>query len=105
MKKVTLIVLSAIAAFAADYSTMTMEQMQAMRGTLPVEERPAFQAEMQSRLQAMTPEERQAATSTMKQSKSGPMDGTGSQMRQGGGQGGGMGSSGTGGGKMYRGGR
>ena len=104
MKKVTLIVLSTIAAFAADYTTMTLEEMQAMRGTLPVEERPAFQAEMQSRLQAMTPEERQAATSTMKQSKSGPMDGTGSQMRQGGGMGSGMGS-GTGGGKMYRGGR
>ncbi len=41
---------------AADYSQMTMEELNALKGPLSVEER----AETQSRLQAMTPEERQA---------------------------------------------
>ncbi len=103
MKKLTLVALLSLNIFAADYTAMTMEEMQAMRGTVPVEDRAAFQAEMQTRMQALSPEERQAATATMRQSKSGPADGTGSQMRKGGGS---MGSgTGGGGGKQFRGGR
>ncbi|MDD3595192.1 hypothetical protein [Sulfuricurvum sp.] len=103
MKKLILVALLSLNIFAADYTAMTMEEMQAMRGTVPVEDRAAFQAEMQTRMQALSPEERQAATATMRQSKSGPADGTGSQMRKGGGS---MGSgTGGGGGKQFRGGR
>ena len=103
MKKLTLVALLSLNIFAADYTAMTMEEMQAMRGTVPVEDRAAFQAEMQTRMQALSPEERQDATATMRQSKSGPADGTGSQMRKGGGS---MGSgTGGGGGKQFRGGR
>jgi hypothetical protein len=103
VKTITFITLLSAAALAADYSTMTMEQLQAMRGSVPTEERAAFQAEMQTRIQAMNPEERQETLKAMRQSRSGPMDGTGSQMRQGGGQGN-MGM-GTGGGTQRRGGR
>lgn len=101
MKKVSLIILSAVAAFAVDYSTMSTTDMQAMRGSVPEADRAAFQSEMQTRLQSMTTEERQSATSAMKQSKSGPSDGTGSQMRKKSGSNG-MGA-GSGSGKMYRG--
>lgn len=49
-------------AFAADYSQYTTEELANMRGTLQdasEEERDAFRAEWQKRLQDMTPEERQ----------------------------------------------
>jgi hypothetical protein len=94
MKKITLIALLSLNVFAADYSSMSITDMQAMRGTVPEADRTDFQSAMQSKMQTLSPEERQA-TSSLKQIKSGSMDGTGSQMRQG---------SGTGGGKMYRGG-
>lgn len=103
MKKLTLIALLSLNVFAVDYTTMSMEELQAMRGSVAAEDKAAFQTEMQSRMQSLSPEERQAAASSMRQSKSGPADGTGSQMRKGGGS---MGSSmGGGGGKQFRGGR
>jgi hypothetical protein len=103
MKTMTLIALLSLNIFAADYTAMSLEELQTLRGNVPQEERAAFQAQMQSRMQSLSPEERQAAASSMRQSKSGPADGTGSQMHKGGGS---MGSSmGGGGGKHYRGGR
>lgn len=61
MKKLLLtLTVAAISLVAADYSQMTMEQLQALRGTVAVEDRDAFRAEMQKRMQAMTPQERQA---------------------------------------------
>lgn len=72
--------------WAADFSSMTMEELTALRGKVPVEERDAFRAEMQKRMQSMTPEERQKY---MPAGRTGPMDGTGS--RYGKGSGGGMG--------------
>ncbi len=48
----------AMSLMAADYSQMSMEELNALRGTIAVEERDAFRAEMQSRMQAMTPQER-----------------------------------------------
>lgn len=95
MKTITLAALLSLNLFAADYSVMSMEQLQAMRGSVPVEDRAAYQAEMQYRLQSMNAEERQAAVATMRQSKSGPLDGSGIQTRSG------MG----GGSKQFRGGR
>ncbi len=59
MKKVLVSVsVVAISLMAADYSQMSMEELNSLRGTIAVEERDAFKAEMQSRMQAMTPEER-----------------------------------------------
>lgn len=91
MTKITIALLLGVAAmFAADYSAMTMEEMKAARGSVSSADKDAFQAEMQTRAQSMSTEERQKMQSEMKQSKSGPQDGTGSQMRKGGGSGGGM---------------
>jgi Ca2+-binding EF-hand superfamily protein len=50
----------ALSLWAVDYSQMTTEQLIEMRGSVPVEDRDAFRAEMQSRLQTMTTEERAA---------------------------------------------
>lgn len=103
MKKVTLIALLSLNVFAADYTAMSMEELQAMRGSVAAEDKAAFQTEMQSRMQALSPEERKTAVSSMRQSKSGSADGMGSQMRKGGGS---MGSSMDGsGGKQFRNGR
>lgn len=107
-KMILALVAASISVWAADFRSMSTEELQAMRGSVPADEKAAFQSEMQSRLQSMSSEERQAATASMKQSKSGPADGTGSQMRQGGGMSGSMGGSmgsGMGGGGHFRGGR
>ncbi len=50
--------LVAMSLVAADYSQMTTDELSALRGTVAVEDREVFRAEMQSRMQAMTPEER-----------------------------------------------
>ncbi|MGZ5207920.1 MAG: DUF1104 domain-containing protein [Sulfuricurvum sp.] len=47
---------------------MTTTDLQALRGNVPTEERAAFQAEMQTRVQAMTPTEQQTFHNTMVQS-------------------------------------
>lgn len=91
MTKITIALLLSVAAtFAADYSAMTMEEMKAARGSVSSADKSAFQAEMQTRMQSMNSEDRQKMQNEMKQSKSGPQDGTGSKMRKGGGSGGGM---------------
>lgn len=51
--------LLASAAWAADFSQMSTEEMMNMRGSVPVDDRPDFREEMQKRMQSMTPEERQ----------------------------------------------
>ncbi len=79
--------LVAMSLAAADYSQMSMEELNALRGTIAVEERDAFKAEMQSRMQAMTPEERAQYRSDRGQ-------GMGQKLRDGSGQG-----------KMHRGGK
>ncbi|QOR62160.1 DUF1104 domain-containing protein [Sulfurovum sp. ST-21] len=61
MKKLILTIsMLTVGLAATDFSQMTMEQLNAMRGTVATEERDAFRAEMQNRLKAMSPEERQA---------------------------------------------
>lgn len=85
MKTLGLITLLSVAAFAADYSAMNMEELQAMRGTVPIEERAAFQAQMQNRMQSMNQEERQTMQKNMIQNKFSHQNGTGSQMGQSGG--------------------
>lgn len=88
MKKVVLaaLLVAAGSIFATDYSSMSTEELKAMRGSVPSEDRATFQSEMQKRASTMSAEER----ASMKKSKSGPADGTG--MKKGGmGSGGGQG--------------
>ncbi len=47
-----------VSLMAADYSQMTTDELTSLRGSVPVENREAFRSEMQSRMQAMTPQER-----------------------------------------------
>lgn len=54
---------------AVDFSSMSMGEMQALRGNVAKENRTAFQTEMQNRVQAMTQEERQAFQVNMKQKR------------------------------------
>jgi len=84
MKKLAfLAILASSMVFAVDYSTMSLTELQTLRGTVAEADKPAFQTEMQSRMSALTPEERQAVSTSMKQSKSGTMSGTGTQARKG----------------------
>lgn len=59
MKKMIIIGLLASAAWAADFSHMSTEEMMNMRGSVPADDRPAFREEMQKRMQSMSMEERQ----------------------------------------------
>jgi len=59
MKKLITIALLASGVFAADFSEMSIDEMINMRGSVPIADRPAFQEEMQKRMQSMTPQERQ----------------------------------------------
>ena len=59
MKKLITIILLVSGTFATDFSQMSTEEMMNMRGSVPVADRPAFQEEMQKRMQSMTPQERQ----------------------------------------------
>lgn len=92
MKKslLSLIALS-VMAFAVDYSAMSATELAAMRGTVPAEDRAAFQAAMQAKMQTMTAEERQALTQAR---TSNP--GTGSMGSNAGGTGSGSAGSGAG---------
>ena len=68
--------------FATDFSQMTMEQLNAMRGSVPSQERDAFRAEMQKRLKAMNQEERKAYIKARKQNASGMGNGSGQKKMQ-----------------------
>ena len=60
MKRLIIIgLLTSAAAWAADFSQMSTEQMIKMRGSVPADDRPAFREEMQKRMQSMSIEERQ----------------------------------------------
>jgi len=81
MRKIILALATlSVLAFATDYSTMSTTDLAALRGTVPATDKTAFQSAMQSKMSTATAEER----SSMKQSKSGPADGTG--LKKGGGR-------------------
>lgn len=110
MKKSLLaLVFLGVVSFAADYSAMSATELSAMRGTVPVEDRPAFQAAMQEKMQTMSQEERQALTQSRTSnpatgnmgSNSGGMNGGGNASGSGMG-GSGMGGNGKGGGRGGR---
>ncbi len=100
-------------AWAADYKAMSTEELSNLRGTMqtaPQAERDAFRAEWNSRLDQMTPSERQnymgsrkgideRGTPVHNSGRMGSGSGAGGGMGSGSGAGGGMGSgSGSGGG-------
>lgn len=84
MKKIIAIAILATAIWAVDFTGYTTEQLIDMRGTVPVQDRADFRAEMQKRIQTMTPQERQLFMQS-KQKRSGIGRGAGGT-----GQGGGM---------------
>jgi hypothetical protein len=80
MKKIILAFLSlSILAFAVDYSSMSITDLQSLRGTVPTQDRAAFQSAMQSKMSTATADERAA----MRQSKSGTASGTGNKYQKG----------------------
>jgi len=84
MKKIAILsLLAATLCFGTDYSLMSTEEMQSMRGSVPAEERDAFQAELQSRVQNMSQEERDSFRQNNSQSgaKQGPQDGSGNMYK------------------------
>jgi hypothetical protein len=68
-----------VVAFATDYSTMSVTDLQSLRGTVPTEDKAAFQSAMQSKMPTATADERAA----MRQSKSGAANGSGNKYQKG----------------------
>ena len=107
MKKSLLSLMAlSVMAFAVDYSAMSASELAAIRGSVPVEDRAAFQAAMQSKMQALSPDERAAAmnqapaNSPGKKNMGGNAGSAGSSSggnSGGGGKGGGNGNGGRGG--------
>lgn len=86
MKKLIIAMfLAGMSLMAVDYSQLTFEQLNALRGTVAVEDRDAFRAEMQRRVQEMTPEQQAAFMESRQASKGlGLRDGSGAgSMNQG----------------------
>lgn len=73
--------------FGVDYSTMSIDELNSLKGSIPAEERESFRAAMQSNMQSLTPEERATYRTSSGQ-------GQGKMLRDG-----------TGGGNMYKGSR
>lgn len=101
MNRVSLALLGAVMlvtpVMAADYSSMTTEELAALRGTrshATVEEQAAFQQEWQERVQQMTPEERQQFTGKPADAV---QNGAGAKYGQGAGAGSGSGGNNAGG--------
>lgn len=83
MKKIVLsIFLTFTFSYAADYSSMSLEEMQSARGSVADTDKDAFKSEMQSRMQSLTPQEREDAKSNMRQNNSSSSSQSGSMNRQ-----------------------
>jgi len=69
---------SVMSLMAADYSALTIDELNAMRGTIAVEDRDAFRTEMQSRIATMTSDELATfRADRMANGGAGPKDGSG----------------------------
>lgn len=92
-KTIFLSILAVSLSFGADYSQMSTQEMQEMRGSVPSADRETFQAEMQNRVQNMSKEEKDSFMQSNSKggSKQGPQDGTGSMNKGSNGGGGGRG--------------
>ncbi|TKI69674.1 DUF1104 domain-containing protein [Sulfurimonas crateris] len=94
MRKIAMLSIMLVGmSFATDYSLMSTEELQSMRGSVPAEERDALKAEMQSRVKNMSQEERDTFKENNSKggSKQGPQDGTGNMYKGSNGGGGGGG--------------
>lgn len=60
MKKFLVIVAMGISAFAADYTTLSITDLQALRGAVPVADQAAFRSALQTQVQALSTTDRQA---------------------------------------------
>lgn len=99
MKKAILCAIMAVGVLSAtDFGALSTEELAAMRGTVPVDERDAFRTEFQSRIATMSEEERAAIGVG-----SGTASGAGTKLQDGSGLGsmgsgiGGLGGAGGGG--------
>lgn len=102
MKKTILAIATlGVLAFGADYSVMSATELAAMRGTVPTEDKAAFQEAMQTKMSTMTAQERQAytqaRTSNPGTGSMGANAGSGAGAGSGGSGAGGSGGSGAGG--------
>ena len=61
-KNLLALVALSVMAFGVDYSAMSATELAALRGTVPTEDRAVFQAAMQEKMQALSPDERAALT-------------------------------------------
>lgn len=59
MKQLALLALIGTLVWSVDFSQLSTDELMKLRGTISPSERPAFKAEMQKRIQDMTPEQRQ----------------------------------------------
>ncbi len=59
MKRIIILALLASATWAVDFTQISTEELTNMRGNISVNDQAAFRAEMQKRMQMMTPEQRQ----------------------------------------------
>lgn len=94
-----------VMAFAVDYSAMSATELAAMRSSVPAEDRAAFQAAMQSKMQALSPDERAAAMNQAPANSPGKKNMGGNAGSAGSSSGGNSGGGGKGGGNGGRGGR
>ena len=72
--------IAVVSLMATDYSAMTFDELNALRGTVAVEDKEAFRTEMRGRIDAMSDEDRTAyfADRAVVGSGNGVKDGTGS---------------------------
>lgn len=82
-----LIVLSSLV-YATDYTSLSTEDLVALRGTVPVEDRDVFKSEMQSRASTLTYDEKVALGIPRQQSTTASASGYGQKLRDGSGAGG-----------------
>lgn len=71
IKLVSVLLVSSVMLIAADYSSMSTQDMMKMRGNVPMEDREAFRTEMQKRVPMMSPEERREFNANPGQGKCG----------------------------------
>lgn len=94
MKKLLLIsTLLASMLYATDYSNMSIDELNSLRGSVPTEDRDTFRATMQSKMRALSPEERSSYRNSTGQGQM-LKDGSGSGGMYKGSRGGGFGNGG-----------
>jgi len=61
MKRLLFILVFVVSSiYAVDYNTMSIDELNSLRGSVPVEDRENFRSAMQSKMQSLSPEERES---------------------------------------------